>query len=191
MGRLSAFLLALVLGGASATALVSCGGSDAKLLPGTTANQIEANLDQVRQLVASGDCIGAEDAVAEVTAEVEELNGVAAKLQAALQEGTAKLSEVVSGCEEESSEETEPALETDVEEEVEPEKKPKKDKQPKEAKEPAEPKEEAPEAEEGPELPPQSNGKGEEKAGAPPVEPEAEEAAPPSGGVEPGVEVEK
>src|SRR4051794_20963025 len=88
MGRLSALLLALVLGGVGAVALASCGGgSDAKLLPGAKANQIEANLDQVQQLVAGGDCIGAEDAVAAVSAEVEELNEVAAKLKAALQEG--------------------------------------------------------------------------------------------------------
>jgi outer membrane biosynthesis protein TonB len=191
MGRLSAFMLALVLGGASAVALVACGGgSDAKLLPGTTANQIESNLDQVEQLVVARDCIGAEDAVAEVAAEVEELK-VAPKLKTALQEGTGRLSEVVGRCEEETTgEETEPAPETDVEpEEVEEEKKPKKEKPDKESEEPAE-SEEASEAEEGAELPPQSNGKGEEKS-APPVQPEAEEVAPPSGGVAPGVGVEK
>src|SRR3954451_17769939 len=104
MGRFSALMLALLLGAVSAVALASCGGgSDAKLLPGTTAEQIESNLDQVKQLVAEDDCIGAEDAVAEVAAEVEELN-VAAKLQAALQEGTTKLSEVVGRCEEEAAE---------------------------------------------------------------------------------------
>jgi outer membrane biosynthesis protein TonB len=189
MGRLSALLLALLLGGASAVALASCGGgSDAKLLPGTTAEQIESNLDQVEQLAAEEDCIGAEDAVAEVAAEVEELN-VAAKLKAALQEGTAKLSEVVGRCEEEATtEETEPAPETTVEEEVEPEKKPKKEKPDKQDEEPAEPKEEAPEAEETP----PSNGKGEEKGqGEPPVQPEAEEVSPESGGVGPSVGVEK
>jgi len=191
MGRLSAVLLALLLGGASALALVSCGGSNADLLPGTTASEIESNLDQVKQLTAEGDCIGAEDAVAEVASEVEELQGVDRKLKAALQEGTAKLSEVVSECEE-TSEETEPALESDVEaEELEDEKKPKKEKPGKETKEPAEPKEEATETEEGPELPPQSNGKGEEKGkGGPPAAPEAEET-PPSGGVGPGVEAEE
>src|ERR1051326_7682015 len=101
MGRFSALMLALLLGLFSAVALASCGGgSDAKLLPGTTASEIESNLDQVKDLAESGDCIGAEDAVAEVSAEVEELN-VAAKLKGALQEGTAKLSEVVGRCEEE------------------------------------------------------------------------------------------
>ncbi|MGN6816015.1 MAG: hypothetical protein ACTHK3_08020 [Solirubrobacterales bacterium] len=187
MGRLSAVLLALLLGGASAVALVSCGGgSNADLLPGTTASEIESNLDQVRQLTAEGDCIGAEDAVANVTAEVEELQGVDRKLQAALQEGTTKLSEVISECEETA--ETEPSVEPDVEaEELEEEKKPKKEKP---DKEPAEAKEEATEPEEGPELPPQSNGKGEEKGKGGPPAPEPEETAP-SGGVGPGVEVEE
>jgi hypothetical protein len=186
MGRLSAFLLALILGGASAVALVSCGGgSDAELLPGTTASQIESNLDQVKQLSAEGDCIGAEDAVANVAAEVEELQGVDRELKAALQEGTAKLSEVVSECEE-TSEETEPTLEPNVEAEELEEKKPKKEKP---EKEPKEPKEAATEPEEGQEPPAQSNGKGEEKGKGGPPAPEPEEEAPSSGGVGPGVGV--
>ena len=191
MARLSPLLLAFVLGAAGAAALASCGGgSDAKLLPGTTADQIESNLDRVDELAAGGDCIGAEDAVAEVAAEVEELEGVDLKLKAALQEGTGRLSEVVAGCEEETtSEETEPSFETDVgDEEVEDEKKPKKAKPEKEEKEPKE--EPSEEEDEGSELPPRSNGKGEEKGkGEPPAEPEAEET-PPSGGVGPGVGVE-
>jgi hypothetical protein len=187
MGRLSAFLLALVLGGAAAVALASCGGgSDAALLPGTTADQIESNLDQVDQLVASGDCIGAEDAVAAVAAEVEELQGVDLKLKAALEEGTARLSEVVGRCEEETTEAAEPTLESDVEAE-ELEEKPKKDKPEKEAKPP---KDDETESEDEPELPPQAEGKGEEKGGGPPAEePEVEETAP-SGGVGPSVGVE-
>ncbi|HEX5990694.1 MAG TPA: hypothetical protein VFY75_10845 [Solirubrobacterales bacterium] len=191
MARLSALLLAVVLGAASAVALVSCGsGDDAKLLPGTTADEIEANLDQVEQLAAAGDCFGAEDAVAEVTAEVEALEGVDVRLKRALEDGTAKLSEVVGRCEEEPTEETEPTVETDVEpEEVEDEKekKPKKEK-PEKEEEPAEPKEEPSEGE-GPELPPPANGKGEEKGGGPTTEPEGEETEP-SGGVGPGVGVE-
>jgi len=190
MGRLSALLFAFLLGAAAAVGLVSCGGgSDADLLPGTTADQIEANLEQVRDLADEEDCIGAENAVATVTAEVEELEGVDLKLKAALQEGTEKLSEVVARCEEETtSEETEPELETDVEPEVEEEQKPKKDKPEKKAEEPAEAEEETTE-EEGGELPPQANGKGEEKGGAePPAEP-AEET-PSSGGVGPSVGVE-
>ncbi|MGN6257461.1 MAG: hypothetical protein ACTHN3_06895 [Solirubrobacterales bacterium] len=198
---MSALLLALILGGASAVALVSCGGgSNAKLLPGAKANQIESNLNEVQQLVASGDCIGAEDAVAAVTAEVEELNDVAAKLKAALQEGTAKLSEVVSRCEEETEEETEPSPERDVEaeeleqEELEAEEKASKAQEKAEKQEQKEEeKAEAPEVEEG-NLPPQSEGKGKakghEEATPPPApapEPAEEE---PSGGVGPGVGVE-
>lgn len=190
MGRLSAVLLALLLGGVSALALTSCGGGNANLLPGTTASQIESNLDQVKQLTAEGECIGAENAVAEVAAEVEGLREVDLKLKAALQEGTAKLSEVVSECEE-TGEEAEPSLEPDVGAEELKEKKPKKEKPEKKVKEPAEQKEEATEPEEGPELPPQSNGKGEENGkGGPPEAPEAEEA-PSSGGVGPGVGVEE
>ncbi|HEU5252188.1 MAG TPA: hypothetical protein VFU16_02545 [Solirubrobacterales bacterium] len=189
MGRLTPLLLAFALGAACAAALASCGGGDADLLPGTTADQIESNLDQVEALAAEEDCIGAEDAVATVTAEVEELQGVDSKLKAALREGTAKLSEVVARCDEEAaSEETEPEPETDVENEVEEEKKPKKEKPEKEGKEPSEGEE--PAEGEGPTLPPQSNGKGEEKGnGETPAEPEGEET-PPSGGVGPNVGVE-
>ncbi|HET8956187.1 MAG TPA: hypothetical protein VFN18_11070 [Solirubrobacterales bacterium] len=191
MARLNPLLLALLMGAASAAALASCGGSDAELLPGTTAEQIESNLDQVEELAANDDCIGAEDAVAEVTEEVEGLEGVDLKLKTALQEGTARLSEVVAGCEEETTEETEPTVESNVgDEEVEDEKKAKKEKPEKEK---AEPKEEESEGE-GPDLPPQSNGKGEEKGKGgeePPAEtePEAEET-PSSGGVGPSEGVE-
>jgi len=195
MARLSALLVAFVLGAAAAVALVSCGsGEDADLLPGTTADQIESNLTRVEELADEGDCVGAEEAVAEVTAEVEELQGVDLKLKAALQEGTAKLSEAVGRCEEETiEEETEPVIEPDVEaEEVETEEKPKKEKPDTDEEEPVEP-DEPVESGEGPELPPQSNGKGEENGGGPPPapEPEVEEATPPpSGGVSPGVGVE-
>jgi hypothetical protein len=204
MGRFSSLMLALLLGVVSAVALASCGGgSDAKLLPGTTANQIESNLDQVQALVQSGDCVGAEDAVAEVSAEVEELNDVAGKLKSALQEGTGRLSEVVSRCDEESEEEAEQAAEADVEaeeeleaEELEAEEgkaekaQEKAEKQEQKVEEKAEAAEE--EVEEG-NLPPQSEGKGkakghEEAVPPPAAEPTPEEAE--SGGVSPGVGVE-
>jgi len=197
MGRLSALLLALFLGGASAVALVSCGGgSDAKLLPEPTANQIESNLDEVRQLAAADDCIGAEDAVATVAAEVEELNGVAPKLKTALEEGTAKLSEVVGRCEEEASEEAEPSLEADVEAEELEEKELEAEEKAEKAQEKAEKKEQKEEQAETPEeegsLPPQSEGKGKGKGheeAPPPPEPEEPEESE-SGGVSPGAEVE-
>ena len=191
MARLSPLLLALLLGAASAAALASCGGgSDAELLPGTTAEEIESNLDRVDQLAAEEDCIGAEDAVATVTEEVEDLEGVDLKLKAALQEGTARLSEVVAGCEEEdTSEETEQTFESNVgDEEVEEKKKAKKEKPEKEAPEPKE----EPAEDEGPEPPPQSNGKGEENGKGGEEEPAESESGetPPSGGVGPGVGVE-
>jgi hypothetical protein len=189
MARLSALFLVFCLGTASAVALASCGGGeDADLLPGTTADQIESNLTEVEELADADDCIGAESAVAEVTAQVEELEGVDLKLKAALQEGTARLSEVVGRCEEETTEEeTEPTVETDVDaEEVEDEEKPKKEKPEKEDKAEEKPSE----GSEGPDLPPQSNGKGEEKGGGgEDSEPPAEET-PPSGGVGPSVGVE-
>jgi hypothetical protein len=190
MARLSPLLVVFLLGAGGAVSLASCGGGNAELLPGTTAEQIESNLNLVEELAANEDCIGAEDAVAEVAAEVEELEGVDLKLKTALQEGTARLSEVVSSCEEEiTSEETEPSLESNVEAEDVEDEKPKKEKT---EKEPAKPKEEPSEGE-GPTLPPQSNGKGEENGkggGKPPAETEGEET-PPSGGVGPSVGVEE
>lgn len=192
MGRLSALILAFALGAVSAVALVSCGGGDeADLLPGTTADQIESNLTRVEELADEEDCVGAEEAVAQVTAEVEELQGVNLKLKAALQEGAARLSEVVGRCEEETTEEeTEPSLDSDVEaDELEDEEKPKKEK-PDEEEKSSQPADE-PAEDEGPELPPQSNGKGEENGGGESAPPVAEpEEAPPSGGVGPGVGVE-
>jgi hypothetical protein len=193
MARLSAFFLVFCLGAASAVALVSCGGGeDADLLPGTTADQIESNLTEVQELADAEDCVGAESAVAEVTAQVEELQGVDSRLKAALEEGTERLSVVVGRCEEETTEEeTEPSIESDVGAEVEDEEKPKKEKPDKDEEKSSEPEE--PSEDEGPELPPPANGKGEEKGGggesAPPTEPPAEET-PPSGGVGPSVGVE-
>lgn len=200
--RLSALMLALLLGAGSVVALASCGGgSDAKLLPGTTAKQIESNLDQVQTLVNNGDCVGAENAVASVSAEVEELNDVAAKLKTALQEGTGRLSEVVGRCEEEAAEdEAEPSAEADVEaEELEAEQLKAEEKAEK-AQEKAEKQEQKEEektepAEEGEgNLPPQSEGKGKGKGHeeVPPPAPEPEPAPEEneSGGVGPGVGVE-
>lgn len=193
MGRLSALFIAFALGAACAVGLVACGDEEgADLLPGTTADQIESNLTRVEELSDEGDCIGAEEAVAEVSAEVEELRDVDPKLKAALEDGTEQLSLVVGRCEEETTEETEPSLETDVgAEEVEEDEKPKKEK-PKKDEEPSETTEEPAEPDEGPELPPPSNGKGEEKGGgegAPPAE-EEPEPVPPSGGVGPSRGVE-
>lgn len=91
----------------AATSLAACGGGeDAKLLPGTTAAEINENLARVRQYAEEGECIGATDAAAEVGAQVEALRSVDAKLREALQRGTERLDEVVAGCEESAPEPT-------------------------------------------------------------------------------------
>jgi len=109
--------LALALGAAAALALVSCGGGeDAKLLPGNTAAEITENLDRVKQYAEEGECVGAEDAVGEVNAQVEGLTGVDPKLVEALQRGAERLSEVVAGCTEEETETVAPADEATTEE---------------------------------------------------------------------------
>lgn len=98
--RHAASILALALGFAAAAALVSCGGEDAKLLPGNTAQEITENLDRVQQYADEGECIGAEDAVAEVSEQVEAVEGIDPELEEVLQQGVARLSQVVGECEE-------------------------------------------------------------------------------------------
>jgi hypothetical protein len=112
--------LALALGAAAAVALAACGGGeDAKLLPGNTAQEINENLDRVQQYTEEGECVGAEDAVAEVTTQVESLQGVDPKLEDALRRGAARLGEVVASCEEETTETVAPAEESPSTEETE------------------------------------------------------------------------
>ncbi|HWA53869.1 MAG TPA: hypothetical protein VG816_06820 [Solirubrobacterales bacterium] len=106
MRHLALSTLALALGALTAVVLVSCGGGeDAKLLPGNTAQEITENLDRVQQYAEEGECVGAEDAVGEVTTQVESLQGVDPKLVEALRRGAARLGEVVASCEEETTEE--------------------------------------------------------------------------------------
>src|SRR5215475_9463684 len=93
--------LALALGAAAAVMLASCGGGeDAKLLPGNTAAEITENLDRVKQYAEEEECVGAENAVAEVNNQIESLSGVDSKLVEALRHGAERLEEVVAGCEE-------------------------------------------------------------------------------------------
>jgi hypothetical protein len=170
---------------AAALALVSCGGgSDAKLLPGETAQEISENLDSVQRLVDEGECIAAEDAALQVSTQVETLQGIDAELKRVLEDGAERLNEVVDTCEanlaEDTVEETLPETTETTEEKPE-----KKEKKP----EKVEPEETLPEEEEETEpekeLPPQAKGKakGHEKDEPPPVEEEGEE---PSGGIGPG-----
>lgn len=192
MPRLSAAVLAVALGVACALALASCGGSDAKLLPGDTAEEITENLDSVQQLAAEGECVDAEDAALEVSTQIESLEGIDPKLKANLEEGAERLTEVVDTCSEETTEE-EPVdtVETTEEDESEP-KKPSKDEKSaekeQEKEEEAQAKEEEQEekeAEKEEEAPPQS-GENPGHGGEPPGQEKKEESS--SGGIGPGSE---
>jgi outer membrane biosynthesis protein TonB len=185
VGRLSASILAIALGTIAALGLVACGGGQSPdLLPGGTASEITANLDQVKELAAAGDCVGAEAAAQAVSTQIEDLNGVDPKLKQGLRAGATRLNEVVAGCVEAPVEETSPAIEPaeELEEAEKPEKPVKPAKQGKPEKEAVEPTEET-----SPTLPPQAEGKAKGHE-------EAEEEAPPAetgggtsaGGVAPG-----
>src|SRR5690606_2088484 len=151
-----------------------------ELLPGSTAREINTNLDRVEQRAAEGDCAGASTAADEVSAQVEALRGVDAKLKRALAQGAARLREVVAGCEEATTEETEAeegeeAFEPSEEEEPV-EDKPRKRK--------PKPKAEAPAGEEAERSPaPQPNEKGKGKGTEKPT-PEAPAPEPGPGGTE-------
>lgn len=185
--------LAAALGFASALVLASCGGSDAKLLSGTTAEEINSNVARVRELASEGECVDAEDAALEVSGQVSDLREIDPRLKAALQEGAARLNEVVATCSEETTEtgeteetettttETEPSKEQQKEEEKEQKEEEKlqkdaekeEEKAQKEAEKEAEKEQKEVEKEESEEAKPP-------KAPAPP--------GPPSGGVGPGGE---
>jgi hypothetical protein len=192
MLRLSRPWLPIGLTFAAALTLVACGGEDARLLPGETAREITANLDTVQQLSAEGDCLGAESAAQQVGEQIEELEGVDPKLKRALGEGAVRLEEVISTCEESTSEAIGPAeipAEVEEDEEKAPKEKPEKDK---EKPEKPEAKEEAtPETPE--QLPPQAKGEGKglENGHGPPAVEEEEPAESTSGGVGPGAPVEE
>jgi septal ring-binding cell division protein DamX len=189
MARLSASLLAFATAAVAALALSACGGGGADLLPGKTASEIESNLDQVAQLAGEGECVGAENAAQEVSAEIEGLGGVDSKLKQALNEGAARLNEVVANCEEaEPEEEVEPE---EPEEEVEPAEKAAHAKKAEKPDKAGPGEQEGEEAEETTVPPPAGgkgkgaeNGQGPEGTG-PPGQTEA-----PSGGVGPGTAVE-
>jgi hypothetical protein len=123
--RFAALLLALALGAGAVLTLASCGGGeDAKLLPGNTAAEINENLDRVKQYAEEEECVGAEDAVAEVNNQIEGLTDVDSKLVEALQHGADRLEEVVAGCEEDEAETVSPSSEApSTEEEAEAEEK--------------------------------------------------------------------
>lgn len=184
MSRLAGHIAALALGAAAVLALASCGGGgeESHLLPGETAQQITENVASVRDLAAAGECVSAKDAAQEVGNQVEALSGIDAKLKQALENGAAKLNEVVLTCDEEPEEEELEEAEPPEEEET-----PKKPAKPKPGKEKeAEPPAHQQEPEEVPkneQTPPKGEAKGHEEAPAPP-----EPTEPPSGGIGPGSE---
>jgi hypothetical protein len=189
MGRLSASLPALVLAAVLALGLSACGGGGSDLLPGTTASEINSNLDEVRQLVGEGDCVGATDAAGTVSTQVEELNGVDKELKEALSEGAARLSEVVAACEEAPSEDEEEAQlreaeEAEAEEEAEEKAGEKREKEEEKAEKDEEKEAQKEEKGKGPAVEPPGQEKKEElppEEEVPPVETEAD-----SGGIGPG-----
>lgn len=190
MGRLRAILIALVMGLAATVALASCGGEEADLLPGETASEINANLDLVEQLVAEGDCTGAENAAAAVKEQVEGLEGVDPELVQALNDGAARLNEVIVECDEEPAEEEETLPSVDPEEEeLEGEAEEKEQQKAEKEAEKEQKKEEKAEKEAPPEEttePPGQEKK--EEVEAPPVEPPS--GGTPSGGVGPSTPAE-
>jgi hypothetical protein len=181
--RPAAFALIAVLGASCATTLASCGGGgDAKLLPGTTAQEITENLDRVKQYAAEGECVGAADAATEVSAQVDALQGVDPKLKQALQRGAEKLGEVVASCEEAVTEATTTESETTKPERPEPPGQEKKAEKEREKEEEALEKEEQKEEKEAP----PSEGPPAETPSTPPSE-SGGTGAP--GGVSPGTPV--
>jgi outer membrane biosynthesis protein TonB len=188
VGRFSASILAIALSAVAALGLTACGSGDsADLLPGSTASEITANLDQVKDLATEEDCVGAEDAAQAVSTQIEELGGVDKKLKQALREGATRLNEVVADCEEPAEEEEiSPAVEPA--EELEEEDKPEKPKKPAKQEKSEEEAVEAPE-ETAPTPQAEGEAKGHEKPEeeAPPVETGGGTSA---GGVGPGTPAE-
>jgi hypothetical protein len=212
IGRVRA--AALILAALAVGLLLSAcgGGGNDVLLPGTTADQINSNLDQVQASYDSEDCEKAEIGVAQVSTEVDDLNKVDAKLKKALKNAALKLSEVVNSCgeaeeaeeakAEEKAEEEEQAQiegeEAEAEEEeafLEEEKEEERDQK---AEEKAEKEAEKAEPPTGGEESPKGKAKGLEKQEEETVPPptESEEVTPPeagggpAGGVGPGAAVE-
>lgn len=206
MGRFrAATLLSAVL--AAGLLLAACGSSgNSELLPGTTAKQIESNLDRVRASAAEENCEEAEVAVAEVSTEIDALQKVDKELKSALKQGAAKLSEVVSSCgvKEEEAEQAKAEVEAKAEaqenleaeealaeQEAGEEKEQKAEEREEKAKEKAEERaEQSGPPEEGEESGSKGKGKGHEGEE---IETPEEEVIPPSeggaGGIGPGSEV--
>jgi hypothetical protein len=185
-------MLTLSLTAATALALAACGGEDAKLLPGETAREITANLDTVQQLSDEGDCLGAESAAQQVGEQIEAVRGVDRRLKQALEDGAARLEEVIAECDEEAESlapttAEDEAASADEEKDAEKrEKEAEKAEKEEEKEEKEQQKEEEAKPEGTPSLPPQANGegKGAENGRGPPAAEEGP-AESQSGGVSP------
>jgi len=192
MLRTRSHLVALAIAAGTIAALGGCGEEDAELLPGSTASEINANLDTVNRLSDEGDCAGAESAAQQVSEQVEALGGIDLKLKEALRDGAQRLNEVVERCEEEE-EAVDPAeIPTREEDEVEPDddEDSDRDKEKEEEKEQKEAEKEEGNEGRGPpsSTTPPGSEKGPSETSPPPQAPPAE---PPSGGVEPASPVEE
>jgi hypothetical protein len=128
--RLLVPIVAFALGLGGALGLAACGDDEEGLLPGNTAEDILNNLNEVEELAAEPDCTGAAAAAEEVAGQIDQLGpGVSERLKRALEDGAARLQNVVDTCEEEPvatpepetaevpTEETTDTVETDEDEE--------------------------------------------------------------------------
>ena len=159
--------------------LASCGGKDAELLPGNTAQEITDNLEAVQQLVDEQECLDAEDAALQVSTQIEGLEGIDPKLKQALEDGAARLNEVVIDCDEAVELTVEEPETTTTEETAKP------DKEEKDAEKEAEKEEK--DAEKEAQKEEKEVEKEEPKAPETP-EPPTETEESPSGGIGPGAE---
>lgn len=100
MPRLIVPILACALGVACALALVSCGGSDKGLLPGTTASEIVKNIDLAQQKLDEQDCGAVRDYAQTISDEVTNLPASVDKdLRQSLRQGAGRLQSLADdGC---------------------------------------------------------------------------------------------
>jgi Fic family protein len=187
MGRLRAATIVLAAL-AACLLLAACGSSgNGELLPGTTADQINSNLDLVRESNAEGNCEEAEEAVAQVSEEIDALQGVDAEAE------EQKEAEEAQAEEEAEREELEEAQAEEEEKSAEQEQKREEREEKAQEQERAEEEAEQPGPDEGEESGPKGKAKGQEKQEE--VEtPTEEEVIPPvegggpAGGIGPGAE---
>jgi hypothetical protein len=91
--RLLPYLLAFALGVGAAAGLAACGGSTSKaLIPSADAGPLKDDFDNVASAVADGDCPGADKALAQAQADLDQLPArVSKRLRNRIQQGIARL----------------------------------------------------------------------------------------------------